>query len=163
MSGPVYVASARPEASPSPVLVVACSKGAYLAATREFLERHLGLPEGGYHLLAVPGGPQFLVLSEHLPKFAWAGHRWLRFASERMGVTRVVLVAHEGCLWYEDERFVPALLHRLAHGGTAAEHQRADLRRAAESLRALGVPFALEAYYIARTTEGRLEFHREAV
>ncbi len=49
MSGPVYVASARPEASPSPVLVVACSKGSYLAATREFLERHLGLPEGGYH------------------------------------------------------------------------------------------------------------------
>ncbi len=163
MSGEVYVASARPEASPSPVLVVACSKGSYLAATREFLERHLGLPEGGYHLLAVPGGPQFLVLSEHLPKFAWAGHRWLRFASERMGVTRVVLVAHEGCLWYEDERFVPALLHRLAHGATTAEHQRADLRRAAEGLRSLGVPFALEAYFIAHGADGRLGFHREQV
>lgn len=163
MSKEIPVASARPEASPSPVLVVACSKGAYLPATREFLERHLGLPEGAYHLLAVPGGPQFLVLSEHLPKFAWAGHRWLRFASERMGVNRVVLVAHEGCLWYEDERFVPAMLHRLAHGGTAAEHQRGDLRRAAEGLRSLGLPLALEAYFIAHGADERLEFHKEQV
>ncbi len=163
MSGTVYVASARAEASPSPVLVVACSNSAYLVATREFLECHLGLRDGGYHLLAVPGGPQFLVLSEHLPKFTWAGHRWLRFASEKMNVTRVVLVAHEGCLWYGDERFVPALLHRLAHGGTAAEHQRDDLRRAAECLRGLGLPFALEAYFIAQGADGRLEFHREQV
>src|SRR5512143_362151 len=143
MSGAVYVASARAEASPSPVLVVACANNAYLAATREFLERHLGLPEGGYHFLAVPGGPQFLVLSEHLPKFAWVGHRWMRFAIEKMAVTRVVLVAHERCLWYEDERFVPALLHRLAHGETVAEHQRGDLHRAAEGLRGLGLPLAI--------------------
>jgi hypothetical protein len=163
MSAPAYVASARPQPVTSPVLVVACSNSGYLAATREFLEHHLGLAEGGYHLLAVPGGPQLLVLSEHLPKFAWVGHRWLRFASEKMGVTRVVLVAHEGCLWYEDERFVPALLHRLAHGGTAAEHQRADLRRGAEGLRGLGVPLAVEAWYIASAADGRLEFHSEQV
>ncbi len=163
MSEAVFVASTRPDAPLSPVLVVACSKGAYVAATREFLERHLGLGDGGYHLLAVPGGPQFLVLSEHLPKFAWAGHRWLRFASEKMGVKRVVLVAHEGCLWYEDERFVPALLHRHAHGETPAEHQRGDLRRAAEGLRGLGLPLAIEAYYAAQGVDGRVEFHREAV
>ena len=72
-------------------------------------------------------------------------------------------MAHEGCLWYEDERFVPALLHRLAHGGTAAEHQRADLRRAAEGLRALGVPFALEGWFIAHAADGRLTFRREDV
>ena len=41
MSGTVYVASARAGASPSPVLVVACSNSAYLAATREFLDRHV--------------------------------------------------------------------------------------------------------------------------
>jgi len=163
MSGAAYVASARPDASPSSVLVVACSNSAYLAATREFLECHLGLADGGYHLLAVPGGPQLLVLSEHLPKFAWAGHRWLRFASEKMAVTRVVLVAHEGCLWYEDERFVPALLHHLAYGGTAAEHQRHDLRRAAEGLRGLGIPLAIEAHYAAQGADGRVEFHREQV
>src|SRR5512135_2611138 len=161
MSGTVYVASARAEASASPVLVVACSNNAYLPATREFLERHLGLADGGYHLLAVPGGPQLLVVSEHLPKFAWAGHRWLRFATEKMGVKRVVLLAHEGCLWYEDERFVPALLHRLAHGETTAEHQRGDLGRAAEGLRSLGLPLALEAYFIAHGADGRLEFHKE--
>ncbi len=163
MSGAVYVASAGAGASPSPVLVVACSNNAYLTATREFLECHLGLGDGGYHLLAVPGGPQLLVLSEHLPKFAWAGHRWLRFASEKMAVRRVVLVAHEGCLWYEDERFVPALLHRLAHGETAAEHQRGDLRRAAEGLRSLGLSLAVEAYYAAQGADGRVEFHREQV
>jgi catechol 2,3-dioxygenase-like lactoylglutathione lyase family enzyme len=163
VSGAVYIASARPDASPSSVLVVACSNSGYIAATREFLERHLGLREGGYHLLAVPGGPQLLVLSEHLPKFAWAGHRWIRFAVEKMGVTRIVLVAHDGCLWYEDERFVPALLHRLAHGGTAAEHQRDDLRRAAEGLRGLGLPLAIEAYYVAQGADGRAEFHKEQV
>jgi hypothetical protein len=106
MSGPVYVASARPEASPSPVLVVACSKGAYLAATREFLERHLGLSEGAYHLLAVPGGPQLLVLSEH---------------------------------------------------------QRGDLRHAAEGLRGIGLPLAVEAWFVAPGADGRLEFHPERV
>jgi hypothetical protein len=163
VGGAVSIASARPEPSSSPVLAVACSKGAYLPATREFLECHLGLVEGGYHLLAVPGGPHLLVLSEHLPKFAWAGHRWVRFAAEKMGVKRVVLVAHEGCLWYEDERFVPALLHRLAHEGTPAQHQRADLRRAAEGLRDLGLPLAVEAYFIARGVDGRLEFHTEQV
>ncbi len=163
MSGAVYVASTRAEATPSPVLVVACSNSGYLAPTREFLECHLGLGNGGYHLLAVPGGPQVLVLSEHLPKFAWAGHRWLRFAREKMAVRRIVLVAHEGCLWYEDERFVPALLHRHLHGETAAEHQRADLRRAAEGLRGLDLPFAIEAYYAANGVDGRVEFQREQV
>ena len=162
MSEPLYVAAAPLGAATSPVLVVACSKHAYLPATREFLERRLELVEGRYHLLAVPGGPQLLVVSEHLPKFGWVGGRWLRFAGERLGVTRVILVAHEGCLWYEDERFVPALLHRLRHGGSAADHQREDLRRAAAALHELAAPFATEAYFIARAADGRLAFHREA-
>ena len=61
---------------PSATLVITCTSNAYSPYVREFLERHLGLADGTYDYLAVPGGPQFLLLGEYLPKFAWAGQRW---------------------------------------------------------------------------------------
>jgi hypothetical protein len=147
----------------SNVLVVACSGHEFQPYLREFLAEHLKLPEGTYNLLAVPGGPHFMALSEYLPKFAWAGQRWVGFAVDKLQVRRIILVAHDGCAWYADERFVPALLRALGHGERPLrDHQRDDLARAAASLRASLPVVAVEAYFAAKESDGRLAFHRVA-
>ncbi len=147
----------------SRAVVVACSGHDLQPPLRAFLEQGLGLPEGSYDLVAVPGGPQFMALSEHLPKFAWAGQRWVGFFVEKLKVGRVVLVSHEGCSWYADERFVPALLRALGHGeSTMKERQRRDLRQAAAALRAALPAAAVEAFFAEKAADGRMTFTREA-
>ncbi len=159
----VYLSQSPFEDKNSIVLVVTCSSHDTLPYVREFLDRHLNLPEGSYNLLAVPGGAQFLVLSEYLPKFSWAGRKWLAFAVEKLKVSRIILVAHESCSWYADERFVPALLHQLVHGdGTAKDHQRNDLKEAVALLRALLPTASAEAYFAEMSAGGHLAFTREA-
>ncbi len=161
---PAEYTSKRPLEDPgSSVLVVACSAHEFQPYLREFLAEHLKLADGAYNLLAVPGGPQFLTLSEYLPKFAWAGQRWVSFAVDKLQVRRIVLVGHEGCAWYADERFVPALLHALGHGGqTLSDHQRADLEHAVASLRASIPAAAVEAYFAAKGGDSHLVFARVA-
>ena len=163
MSDCVYVSEQPFEDKGSTVLVVACSGHATLPYVREFLDRHLKLPDGTYNLLAVPGGAQFVVLSEYLPKFAWVGQKWLGFAVEKLKVRRIILIAHEGCSWYGDERFVPALLHRLGHGDVAMkDHPRSDLKGISATLRASMPMAAVEAYFIEKSPGGHLSFTLEA-
>lgn len=163
MAEVVYTSQSAFEDKGSTVLVVACSGYAFLPAVREFLEKKLGLPEGAYNVLAVPGGPQFLTLSEYLPKFAWVGNKWLTFAVERLKVARVILISHQDCVWYADERILPALLQRFGHGGASQdEHQRSDLHHAAAALRANLPSVVVEAYFVAKTADGHLAFEREA-
>ena len=158
----VYVSQSPFQDKNSTVLVATCSSHDALPYVREFLDRHLKLPEGSYNLLAVPGGAQFMVLSEYLPKFSWAGRKWLAFAVEKLKVSRIILVAHEGCSWYADERFVPALLHQLVHGdGTAKDHQRNDLKEAVASLRESMPTVSSEAYFAEKDSVGHLAFTRE--
>ncbi len=158
-----YVSQKPFEDPGSAVLVVACSSHATLPYVREFLERCLKLPDGTYDLLAVPGGPQFMILSEYLPKFAWVGQKWLGFAVDRLKVRRIVLIAHENCSWYGDERFVPALLQKLGHADiTTKEHQRLDLKEAISRLRASLPAVAAEAWFIEKSADGHLSFSREA-
>ena len=99
----------------SAVLVVSCSSNSFLPYLREFLEKELALAEGTYDLLLVPGGPQFLLLTEYLPKFAWVGRKWITFLVERHGLKRVVVVSHDGCAWYQDERLIPAFVLKFGH------------------------------------------------
>jgi len=163
MAEAAYTTRQPAEEKGSGAVVVACSGHALQGALREFLEQQLKLPEGAYDLVAVPGGPQFMALSEHLPKFAWAGQRWVGYFVEKLKVGRVVLVAHEDCTWYADERFMPALLRALGHGELSMkDRQRRDLKQAAAALRAV-LPIALvEAYFAEKTSDGRLTFGREA-
>jgi len=163
MSELVYTSTQPFEDKGSSVLVVACAAYAYLPFLREFLDAHLKLPEGSYNLLAVPGGPQFLALSEYLPKFAWVGQKWVTFATEKLRVRRIILVSHEACVWYGDQRFVPALLHALGHGErTMKDRQIEDLKHVVASLRS-SVPVAsVEAYYIDKGGDGHLTVSREA-
>ncbi len=143
-------------------VVVACSANDLQPALREFLEQHLKLPEGTYYLLAVPGGPQFMALSEHLPKFAWAGQKWVGFFVEKLKVGRIVLVSHEDCAWYADERFLPAILRALGHGDLSMkDRQRNDLKHAAAALRSALPAAVVEAYFAEKTADGHLTFNRE--
>jgi hypothetical protein len=90
----------------SGVLVVHCSDSRYQVAFRDFVRN--GLQVESYALLAVPGGPQFLVPSEDLPKFPWVGRQWVKFLADLGNAARVILIAHEDCRWYRDARFAPA-------------------------------------------------------
>ena len=162
MAEVVYTTEAHAEERGSTVLVVSCTGYANQAPVREFLERCLMLPEGSYNLLAVPGGPHFLLLSEYLPKFGWVGQKWLRFAVDKLGVTRVILISHEDCTWSADERFIPALMHRLGHGEKSpSERQRDELREAAADLRGFLPQVAFEAYFMSKGADGRGQFSRE--
>jgi hypothetical protein len=160
MSEILYTSQAPFVEPESAVLVISCSSNAFLPYTQEFLEKHLGLGPGAYDLLAVPGGPQFLLLTEYLPKFAWVGHRWVKFLVERHRLKRVIAIAHEDCAWYGAEQFVPQFLQKFA-ASSLKERQREDLRQIVQALRALGLPITIEAYYAEKSPDGKVRFIRE--
>jgi hypothetical protein len=163
MSQIVYTSQQVFEDKGSTVLVVACSSYVTLPYVREFLDQHLKLPEGTYNLLAVPGGPQFMALTEYLPKFAWVGQKWINFAIDKLQVRRIILISHQDCSWYADERFVPALLHKLGHHDQSPhDRQRDDLKATAASLRSSLHLSTIEAYFVEKAADGRLTFTCEA-
>lgn len=102
-----------------PAIVIHCSDPRFQSAFQEFVRRELGVER--YSLIAVPGGPQFLTLFEYLPKFAWAGWRWVKFLAGLSEADRAILIAHCDCRWYLDMRF--AAVEELR------ERQMRDLRR----------------------------------
>ena len=106
------------------VLVIHCSDPRYQTHFQDFLRNALRLDR--YALIAVPGGAQFLTLVDYLPKFSWAGWRWVKFLVDLLRPERVILIAHDDCRWYLNMRFVDSperLRERLA----------ADLRRVRSS------------------------------
>jgi hypothetical protein len=161
VDAPVYHASTAFAERESATLVVTCTSNAYSPYIREFLLKHLGLAEGTYDYLSVPGGPQFLLLTGYLPKFAWAGQRWVKFLVERNRLTRAVLVTHEGCAWHDDDRMLPALVHRLAGVG-GADAPATDLRRMVEALREHLPGLAVEGYFARKEPDDRVGFVRVA-
>lgn len=162
MPEPAYKSQTPFVEKESAVLVIACSSNAFLPYTQEFLEKQLGLAVGSYDLLAVPGGPQFLLLTEYLPKFAWVGHKWVKFLVERHRLKRVIVLSHEDCAWYSEERLVPAFLQKFGMGKSLKERQREDLREIVGALRNLALPVAIEAYYAEKGPGGFVRFQREA-
>jgi hypothetical protein len=87
------------------VVVFHCSDPRYQAHFADFLRLKLGLDR--YALVAVPGGPQCLVPADYLPKFAWAGWRWMKFLGRLMRPERLILIAHDDCRWYIENGFAP--------------------------------------------------------
>ncbi len=109
-----------PSSAESDVIVVHCSDARFQPHFQEFLKQGLGVER--YFLLAVPGGPQFLTLTEYLPKFSWVGWRWLKFMADQSKPRRVVLIGHGDCRWYFHQRFFH--VHE-----SLPERQLADLRQ----------------------------------
>jgi hypothetical protein len=133
----LYYTSGRGSGGESKPLVMHCSDPRYQPHFQEFLEKGLGLPH--YALIAVPGGPHCLTLSEHLPKFAWAGWRWVKVMEQVAKPPRIILIAHDDCRWYLSVGFVS--------GATSLrERQIADMKTArTELLERFGAP--VELYY----------------
>lgn len=120
------------------VLVIHCSDPRIQAPVHDFLRDQLGLER--YALLAVPGGPQFLTLAEFLPKFSWAGWRWVKFLAQVSGPERVILIAHEDCKWYEH-------IHAAGAAAGHRERQVRDLREACAGIRERIARANVELYY----------------
>ena len=128
-------------------LVVQCSDPRYQPHFHDFLRRGLKLER--YALLAVPGGAQFLTLMDYLPKFSWAGWRWVKFIGDIAPPSRVILIAHDDCLWYKHVR-----------RGKPAEiraKQLEDLRRVEEGVRERFRDVEVELYF-ARLEESQATF-----
>ncbi len=131
-------------------VVVHCSDPRYQPHFQQFLRDGLKLER--YGLVAVPGGAQCLTLTEHLPKFGWAGWRWMKFMVNLTTPSRVIFIGHFDCRWYIDNRFVhdPSL---------SREKQIEDMKRARAALleRFAGVPVEL---YFAKLSGDEAAFER---
>jgi hypothetical protein len=125
-----------------------CSDGRWGIQMDEFLQEGLGLPR--YDRLAVPGGAACLAGHVLAYEERAALERQLAFLIKEHGLRRIVLIAHEGCAYYKDV---------WIGGLTLAQAQEADLKRAADHIRARSVGVTTEAYF-ARVVEGRVVFQR---
>jgi hypothetical protein len=122
------------------VLAVHCSDYRFQAGYQEFLNNKLNL-DGNYDLLAIPGGPQCLTLTEYLPKFSWSSLKWFRFLVDAHSVKRLILIQHQDCAWY---RTMPLHLHSSPEPRLRQEE---DLRRARAALAKERPQLGIELYY----------------
>jgi hypothetical protein len=143
--------AAAAESDGEPVVVVHCSDPRYQPHFQDFLRRGLKLER--YALVAVPGGPQCFTLTQYLPKFSWAGWRWMKFLVNLMKPSRVILIAHDDCRWYIDNRF--------SRAEDTRNTQMADMQRAQNEIvdRFGAVP--IEVYY-ATLADGVAHFEKLA-
>jgi len=78
-------------------LVVHCSDPRFQPHFQDFCRTALQMDH--YGLIAIPGGPQLLAGMALLPKFSWAGWRWMKFMVDLTRAPRVVLIVHDDCRW----------------------------------------------------------------
>ena len=71
-----------------------------------------------------------------------------------------ILVTHDGCAWHDDERMLPALVHRLAGRDAGPEAPLADLRRMMDALRDHLPGLAVEGYHARKEPDNRVGFVR---
>lgn len=127
---------------------VYCSDGRFGEQMDEFLHEGLGLPR--YDRVAMPGGAA--CLAGHTIAFhdQYALERQLGFLITQHALTRVVLIAHEGCGFYRD---VWLGLR------TMEQQQRLDLDRAAKLIAETSPGVEVECYF-ARKVKGLVVFER---
>lgn len=145
----VYRTSPHGLSNEAGVVVVHCSDPRYQWHFHEFLRNGLGIRE--YGLVAVPGGPQLLARLEFMPKFSWAGWRWLKFLVDLTKPERVVLINHDDCRWYWS-------ILSARDPDRVREQQLADLRAIQQEF-SERFNVRIEAYY-ARLERGEATFER---
>jgi hypothetical protein len=126
------------EAEMPGTLVIHCSDPRFQPHFQRFLRDSLGLDH--YALLAVPGGAHCLTLTEYLPKFSWTGWRWVKFVFDIAKASRLILIAHDECRWYQDLRF-----SHLGSGGR--DHSVRDLAVAKSALHDRFPGISVESYF----------------
>lgn len=147
---PAFVSSIPFPEKKSETLVICCGDHRYRAQIEDFLRN--GLKLTAFDELVVPGGAEFLFAAAHLPKFEWAGRRWLRFLVEHHGLREIICIAHEDCGWYKNLMVGPLNLSFLK------DRQLSDLRKVPAALHEV-VPGLRVRLFFARCNEkGQVEF-----
>src|SRR5688572_11417651 len=128
---------------------VYCSDGRIGEQFDEFLQQGLGLPR--YDRVTLPGGPACLAGHEqaHLEERGVVDE--LKFLVEVHKLSRVVLIAHQGCAFYGNRLKLEEPRLELV--------QRADLVRAAAYVHRVTGLDRIEGYF-ARLREGHIEFEQ---
>lgn len=142
-----YESTVPYEAARVHAAAIYCSDGRVGEHFDDFLQKGLALPR--YDRVALPGGPACLAghPQAHLEEQGVVDE--LKFLVEAHGLKRVVLIAHQGCAFYET---------RLGLGGRRLELvQRADLVRAAAFVRRVAGIDAVDGFF-ARLVEGTVRF-----
>lgn len=126
---------------------VYCSDGRVGEQFDEFLQLGLGLPR--YDRVALPGGPACLAGHEqaHLEERGVVDE--LMFLVDVHKLSRVILIAHQGCAFYTNRLKLEEPRLELV--------QRADLVRAAAYVHRVTGLERIEGYF-ARIREGGVEF-----
>jgi hypothetical protein len=134
------------------VAAVYCSDGRIGEHFDDFLQNGLGLPR--YDRVALPGGPACLAGYAEARVAQDGAVDELRFLITAHELTRVVLIQHEGCAFYQQRLAVPAVhMEKL---------QRADLVRAAYFIRHTTSLERIDAYF-ARKADGAILFEPVAL
>lgn len=120
-------------------LVVCCSDGRYHSHIENFVDRVLALPQSD--LLMIPGGPHAFQLVSIYPKARWASKFFLEFLTKHHPISRIVLVGHENCFWYESILLGNIELNMLK------KRQQQDLRNVSEIVRGICPGSKVELYF----------------
>ena len=142
-----YRSPLRYEASRMHAAAMYCSDGRVGEHFDDFLQNGLSLPR--YDRLSLPGGPACLAGHPQANLEEQGVVDELHFLVEVHKLTRVVLIAHQGCAYYST---------RLALKEPRLELvQRADLVRAAAFVHRVTGLDAIEGYF-ARLNDGQVTF-----
>ena len=149
MNGSHRTAPVEAKAESAGVVVIHCSDPRYQPHFQDFLRKNLDITN--YGLIAVPGGAQLLTLMDYLPKFSWAGWRWVKFMVDLTKPRRIILIGHDDCRWYLDLRFGhdPARLR---------EKVTADLQRARAGIRERFGGASVDLYWARLEADGSASF-----
>lgn len=145
-----YIATATRQDSANEAVVIHCSDHRFQKGFREFLSEGLGL--GSYALLAIPGGGHFCSMGELLPKFAKVGLQSLKFLVTRTGANRIILIAHDDCLYFKE------ILQFFFTEPDPHEKQLSNLKRARRVLLEWFPRARVELYFAAAGATGELRF-----
>ncbi len=141
--------SARPgfDATHPNALAMYCSDGRFTESVEELL-RDLGFPR--LDTLTLPGGPGLVELTSAPSAAIETARHALTFLIKGHHITRVVLIAHEGCGYYKS---------RFAYDSPdySLRRQLADLRAAERWVRGEHAGVEVSSYF-ARVTEARVVF-----
>ena len=145
--GTVYESPTPYEQSRIHAAAIYCSDGRVGEQIDEFLHHGLGLPR--YDRVAVPGGPACLAGSLVTFQEARGVEDALRFLISVHDLSRVVLIAHEGCAYYRERLGVP--------DSSLLAQQRHDLDKAARAVRKFDAALAVDAF-VAQISGSRIRF-----
>jgi hypothetical protein len=148
---------------PPKALIIHCGDPKFQRAFREFKREQLGLEEGQYIPLIVPGSIASLCVGTFLPKNLKIMREQIELLLKHYPSERVILINHEGCRSYG------AMIAKLQHvlPSDVGQKQLDDLKFAGGVIRQIAQHYGAHAnveMYMARVRkeDGEIVFDRIA-